>query len=89
LPGDIENILSEIVKASAHAGGGGGLLGFAQSVVSAASGGAKFDKTDIKRVYFGNWLRDYSQAMDIAGLSKLSADTLIMILGVLGFMVMS
>ncbi|KAH8835679.1 Het-C-domain-containing protein [Flagelloscypha sp. PMI_526] len=85
-PGDIENILSEIVKASAHVGGGGGLLGFAQSVVSAASGGSKFDRNDIKRVYFGNWLRDYSQAMDIAGLSKLTADTLIMVLGVLGFM---
>ena len=35
----------------------------------------------------GNWLRDYSQAMDIAGLSKLSADTLVLIVAVLGFMV--
>ncbi|KAK0465515.1 Het-C-domain-containing protein [Desarmillaria tabescens] len=51
-----------------------------------ASGGSKFNKGDIKKVYFGNWLRDYSQAMDIAGLSKLSADTLVLVVSVLGFM---
>ncbi|KAF9270787.1 Het-C-domain-containing protein [Marasmius fiardii PR-910] len=51
-----------------------------------ASGGAKFNRADVKRVYFGNWLRDYSQAMDIAGLKKLSSDTLVLILSVLGFM---
>lgn len=37
-------------------------------------------------MYFGNWLRDYSQALDINSLSKLSADTLILIVAVLGFM---
>jgi hypothetical protein len=31
-------------------------------------------------------LRDYSQAMDVAGLSKLTADTLILVVAVLGFM---
>ncbi|RDX51974.1 Het-C-domain-containing protein [Lentinus brumalis] len=87
--GDIENILTELAKSVGHASGGGGLLGFAQSVMSAAAsggGGATFSKEDVKRVYFGNWLRDYSQAMDIAGLSKLSADTLVLIVSVLGFL---
>ncbi|TBU62109.1 Het-C-domain-containing protein [Dichomitus squalens] len=88
--GDIENILAELAKTVGHAGGGGGgLLDFAQSVLSAAASGgngSKFTKEDVKRVYFGNWLRDYSQAMDIAGLSKLSADTLVLIVSVLGFL---
>lgn len=72
-------------------GGGGGLLGLAGNVLKTAaktaSGGSKFSKDDVKKVYFGNWLRDYSQAMDIAGLSKLSADNLIMIVAILGFLV--
>ncbi|KAH9858257.1 heterokaryon incompatibility protein Het-C-domain-containing protein [Lenzites betulinus] len=86
--GDIEDILTELAKSVGHAGGGGGLLGIAQSVLGAATGssGSKFTKEDVKRVYFGNWLRDYSQAMDIAGLSKLSADTLVLIVSVLGFL---
>ncbi|KAI3622000.1 heterokaryon incompatibility protein het-c [Moniliophthora roreri] len=84
--GDIENILSEVVKHAGRAAGGGGLLGFAKQVLDSTSGGAKFNKGDIKKVYFGNWLRDYSQAMDIAGLSKLTADTLVLVVAVLGFM---
>jgi hypothetical protein len=28
--------------------------------------GKKFSKMDVKRVYFGNWLRDYSQAVDVS-----------------------
>lgn len=31
--------------------------------MSRAAGGKKFGKLDVKRVYFGNWLRDYSQAV--------------------------
>ncbi|KAH9943991.1 Het-C-domain-containing protein [Epithele typhae] len=90
--GDIENILAELAKNLGHVssgGGGGGFLGMAASVLSAAASGgegAKFTGEDVKRVYFGNWLRDYSQAMDIAGLSKLSADTLVLIVSVLGFL---
>ena len=43
----------ELVKAVGHShGGGGGLLGFAKNVISAATGGAKFSKEDVKRVYF-------------------------------------
>ncbi|RDB28776.1 hypothetical protein Hypma_015984 [Hypsizygus marmoreus] len=84
--GDIESILETLVKSVGGAAAGGGILGFAQSVITKASGGAKFSKSDIKKVYFGNWLRDYSQAMDIAGLSKLSADTLVLVVSILGFM---
>ncbi|PFH52311.1 hypothetical protein AMATHDRAFT_46432 [Amanita thiersii Skay4041] len=100
--GDIENILSTVVKSVGGGAMGGGLLGFAQSVISSATGGATFSRSDVKRVYFvscikplhtlvlteekGNWLRDYSQAMDIAGLSKLTADTIILLVSVLGFM---
>ncbi|KAF8167442.1 heterokaryon incompatibility protein Het-C-domain-containing protein [Crassisporium funariophilum] len=85
--GDIENILETLVKnAGGAAIGGTSLLGFASSVIKHVAGGSKFSKSDIKKVYFGNWLRDYSQAMDIAGLSKLSADTLILVVSVLGFM---
>ncbi|GJE86244.1 heterokaryon incompatibility protein Het-C domain-containing protein [Phanerochaete sordida] len=85
--GDIENVLAELAK-SAAAGGvaGGSLLGFAQSIIGAATGGSKFSKEDVKKVYFGNWLRDYSQAMDIAGLSKLTSDTLVLIVSILGFL---
>ncbi|CAA7264748.1 unnamed protein product [Cyclocybe aegerita] len=85
--GDIENVLETLVK-SAGGGtiGGAGLLGIASSVLKHVAGGSKFSKSDIKKVYFGNWLRDYSQAMDIAGLSKLSANTLILVVSVLGFM---
>ncbi|EIM92702.1 Het-C-domain-containing protein [Stereum hirsutum FP-91666 SS1] len=90
--GDIENILTEVAKSAAAAGGSaamaGGLLGFAKNVLSGqgGSGGAKFSKSDVKKVYFGNWLRDYSQAMDIAGLQKLTAETLVLIVSILGFM---
>ncbi|KAF5374984.1 hypothetical protein D9758_000521 [Tetrapyrgos nigripes] len=84
--GDIENILSECLKSAGGAAVSGGLLGFAKKMVDNAKGGSKFSKSDVKKVYFGNWLRDYSQAMDIAGLSKLSADTLVLIVSVLGFM---
>ncbi|KAF7307412.1 Heterokaryon incompatibility protein het-c [Mycena indigotica] len=90
--GDIENILSTLAKTAGHAalsGSGGNLFGFAKSLIKEATsgpGGAKFSSGDIKKVYFGNWLRDYSQAMDIGGLSKLTADTLVLVVSVLGFM---
>ncbi|EJD48317.1 Het-C-domain-containing protein [Auricularia subglabra TFB-10046 SS5] len=71
--GDIEDILSELAKAS-----GGGVL----SIL----GKHKFGGLDIKRVYFGNWLRDYSQAVDIAGLKKLPLQTIINLCMALGFL---
>ncbi|KAJ3509499.1 hypothetical protein NLJ89_g5198 [Agrocybe chaxingu] len=84
--GDIENVLETLVKSAGGTIGGASLLGIASSVLKHVAGGSKFSKSDIKKVYFGNWLRDYSQAMDIAGLSKLSANTLILVVSVLGFM---
>ncbi|OBZ67753.1 hypothetical protein A0H81_12495 [Grifola frondosa] len=74
--GDIEDALSEIAK---KAGGFalGALIG---------RGGSKFGPLDIKRVYFGNWLRDYSQAVDVAGLQKLQLQSIVNLCMVLGFM---
>jgi hypothetical protein len=50
--GDIENVLETLVKNAGRSAGGGGLLGFAQNVLQSAAGGAKFSKSDIKKVYF-------------------------------------
>ncbi|KDR80036.1 hypothetical protein GALMADRAFT_242249 [Galerina marginata CBS 339.88] len=50
------------------------------------SKGSKFNGLDIKRVYFGNWLRDYSQAVDIASLKKLQLQTILNLCMVLGFL---
>ncbi len=40
----------------------------------------------IKRVYFGNWLRDYSQAVDVGTLKGVQADTIRILVWVLAFM---
>jgi hypothetical protein len=74
--GDIEDTLSELAK---KAGGFalGALIG---------KGGSKFRGLDIKRVYFGNWLRDYSQAVDITGLQKLPLQTIVNLCMALGFL---
>ncbi|CRG83757.1 Isoleucine--tRNA ligase [Talaromyces islandicus] len=48
--------------------------------------GHKWTSTMIKRVYFGNWLRDYSQAMDVGTLKNLQADTIRVLVWVLSFM---
>jgi hypothetical protein len=50
------------------------------------SSGKKFSKMDVKRVYFGNWLRDYSQALDVGGLKMVSAEAIRILLWILGFM---
>ncbi|KAJ3509213.1 hypothetical protein NLJ89_g5339 [Agrocybe chaxingu] len=76
--GDIEDVLADLIKK----GSGGG--GFA--LASFLSKGSKFNGLDIKRVYFGNWLRDYSQAVDISTLKKLQLQTIINLCMVLGFM---
>ena len=49
-------------------------------------GGKKFSKMDVKRVYFGNWLRDYSQAVDVGTVKYVSAEAIRLLLWVLGFM---
>ncbi|KAL1744889.1 heterokaryon incompatibility protein Het-C-domain-containing protein [Schizophyllum fasciatum] len=73
--GDIEDVLATLSKA-----GGGGFA------LNKLFGGGKFRGLDIKRVYFGNWLRDYSQAVDIAALQKVPLQTIINLCMVLGFM---
>ncbi|KAK7551197.1 heterokaryon incompatibility protein Het-C-domain-containing protein [Phyllosticta citricarpa] len=46
--------------------------------------GKKFSKMDVKRVYFGNWLRDYSQA--VGALKMVSSEAIRLLLWILGFM---
>ncbi|KAA8575573.1 hypothetical protein EYC84_004712 [Monilinia fructicola] len=55
-------------------------------VMSRACGGKKFDKMMVARVYFGNWLRDYSQAIDVGTVKYVSAEAIRILLWVLGFM---
>lgn len=55
--GDIEDTLATLAMASG-------------SFLSKLKGGKKFNNLAIKRVYFGNWLRDYSQAIDVGTLSR-------------------
>ncbi|EXJ90061.1 hypothetical protein A1O3_03129 [Capronia epimyces CBS 606.96] len=55
-------------------------------VAARAMGGKKFSKLDVKRVYFGNWLRDYSQAVDVGTVKYVSAEAIRILLWVLGFM---
>lgn len=38
--------------------------------------GKKWTSMLIKRTYFGNWLRDYSQAVDVGGLKGANAPTI-------------
>jgi hypothetical protein len=52
----------------------------------AIKGGKKFNKRTVSRVYFGNWLRDYSQAIDVATVKMVSAEAIRLLLCVLGFM---
>lgn len=49
-------------------------------------GGKKFDKMNVARVYFGNWLRDYSQAIDVGTVKAVSAEAIRLLLCVLGFL---
>lgn len=55
-------------------------------LLSKAAGGREFSKMDVKRTYFGNWLRDYSQAVDVGTLKMVSAEAIRILLWVLGFM---
>ncbi|KAF3051472.1 hypothetical protein E8E11_010810 [Didymella keratinophila] len=48
--------------------------------------GHKWKSMMIKRVYFGNWLRDYSQAVDTATLSKVQGETIRVLVWILSFM---
>jgi hypothetical protein len=46
----------------------------------------KWTSMMIKRVYFGNWLRDYSQAVDVGTLKGVQAGTIRILVWVLAFM---
>ncbi|KAH7249908.1 heterokaryon incompatibility Het-C [Fusarium redolens] len=48
--------------------------------------GKKWTSMLIKRTYFGNWLRDYSQAVDIGSLNGVNAETIRILVWVLSFM---
>ncbi|ORY22766.1 putative heterokaryon incompatibility protein HET-C [Naematelia encephala] len=71
--GDIDDVLGTLWKTA-----GGGFLGR----------GKRFSPLDTSRTYFGSWLRDYSQAVDVGALQKTNLTTilnLVMVLGFLGF----
>ncbi|OAX84545.1 hypothetical protein ACJ72_01090 [Emergomyces africanus] len=55
-------------------------------LMARSAGGEKFSKMNLKRIYFGNWLRDYSQAIDIGTVKYVSAEAIRLLLWVLGFM---
>ncbi|KAH8899384.1 Het-C-domain-containing protein [Thozetella sp. PMI_491] len=55
-------------------------------LMARAVGGKKFDKLMVSRVYFGNWLRDYSQAIDVGTVKSVSAEAIRLLLCVLGFL---
>ncbi|KAI9801943.1 MAG: hypothetical protein M1825_002998 [Sarcosagium campestre] len=48
--------------------------------------GRKWSSMMVRRVYFGNWLRDYSQAVDVGTLKGIQADTIRILVWVLSFM---
>jgi hypothetical protein len=48
--------------------------------------GHKWTSMMIKRVYFGNWLRDYSQAVDVGSLKGVPAPTIRILVWVLSFL---
>ncbi|KJZ71619.1 hypothetical protein HIM_09013 [Hirsutella minnesotensis 3608] len=48
--------------------------------------GKKFSKIMVSRVYFGNWLRDYSQAIDVGTVKSVSAEAIRLLLCILGFL---
>ncbi|KAK4239892.1 heterokaryon incompatibility protein Het-C-domain-containing protein [Achaetomium macrosporum] len=54
-------------------------------VMARAVGGKRFDKLMVSRVYFGNWLRDYSQAIDVGTVKSVSAEAIRLLLCILGF----
>jgi hypothetical protein len=48
--------------------------------------GKRFTNLDVYRVYFGNWLRDYSQLLDAGTLGAVPEPLLRAIVSVLGFL---
>lgn len=50
--------------------------------MASVAGGKKFDAMAVKRVYFGNWLRDYSQAVDVGSIKYVEASTIRLLVSV-------
>ena len=48
--------------------------------------GHKWTSMMVKRAYFGNWLRDYSQAMDVGTLKSIQSGTIRILVWVLSFL---
>jgi Heterokaryon incompatibility protein Het-C len=48
--------------------------------------GAQWSAMNMRRVYFGNWLRDYSQALDVGTLTRVNKDTIRILVWVLSFL---
>jgi hypothetical protein len=48
--------------------------------------GKPFSKVMVARVYFGNWLRDYSQAVDVGTIKSVSYEAIRLVVAILGFM---
>ncbi|CAZ80441.1 unnamed protein product [Tuber melanosporum] len=48
--------------------------------------GGKWTAMNVRRVYFGNWLRDYSQALDVGTLKSVNKDTIRILVWVLSFL---
>lgn len=57
-----------------------------QLYMASSMGGKKFDSMTIKRIYFGNWLRDYSQAIDVGSLKYVEGPTIRLIVSSVKYM---
>ncbi len=55
-------------------------------MLARVAGGQRFGPLNVSRVYFGNWLRDYSQAIDVGSVKSVSAEAIRLILSVVGFL---
>lgn len=78
--GDIEDILLQLAMIPSSSN-------FLANLNPLSSSGKKFNEMAVKRVYFGNWLRDFSQAVDVGTLSKgLDVKTIRLLVWVMGFM---
>ncbi|KAK6338912.1 hypothetical protein TWF696_009713 [Orbilia brochopaga] len=55
-------------------------------MLARTAGGTAFTRMDVKRVYFGNWLRDYSQIMDVGFLKVVGPNVLRTMVALFAFM---
>jgi len=76
-------LLTFVVSPGRHGDIEDALLKIAMARVAGAK---KFDKLMVSRVYFGNWLRDYSQAIDVGTVKSVSAEAIRLLLCILGFL---